>query len=67
MAYDFAAVQSRPAAGPFKIADYKSEAHNDWCPGCGDFGILSAVQMTLADMQIAPHRAVIFSGIGCSS
>jgi 2-oxoglutarate ferredoxin oxidoreductase subunit beta len=51
----------------YKPADYKTEAHNDWCPGCGDFGILSAVQLTLADMQIAPHRVVIFSGIGCSS
>jgi 2-oxoglutarate ferredoxin oxidoreductase subunit beta len=51
----------------YKLADYKTAAHNDWCPGCGDFGILSSVQLTLADMQLAPHRVVIFSGIGCSS
>ncbi len=49
-----------------KLADYKTEVHNDWCPGCGDFGILNAIQMALADMQIPPHRATIFSGIGCS-
>jgi 2-oxoglutarate ferredoxin oxidoreductase subunit beta len=49
-----------------KLADYKTDVHNDWCPGCGDFGILNAIQMALADMQIPPHRTTIFSGIGCS-
>jgi 2-oxoglutarate/2-oxoacid ferredoxin oxidoreductase subunit beta len=49
-----------------KLADYKTSVHNDWCPGCGDFGILNAVQMALSDMQIPLHRATIFSGIGCS-
>ncbi|MBE44258.1 MAG: 2-oxoacid:ferredoxin oxidoreductase subunit beta [Thaumarchaeota archaeon] len=49
-----------------KLANYKSELHNDWCPGCGDFGILNAIQMTLADMQIPPHKVAVFSDIGCS-
>src|ERR671925_1944320 len=49
-----------------KLADYKTDVHNDWCPGCGDFGILNAIQMALADMQVPSHRATIFSGIGCS-
>jgi 2-oxoglutarate ferredoxin oxidoreductase subunit beta len=49
-----------------KLANYKTYIHNDWCPGCGDFGILNAIQMALADMQIPLHRAAIFSGIGCS-
>lgn len=49
-----------------KLADYKTDVHNDWCPGCGDFGILNAIQMALADMQVPKHRATIFSGIGCS-
>lgn len=49
-----------------KLADYKTSVHNDWCPGCGDFGILSAIQMSLAEMQIPHHKATIFSGIGCS-
>lgn len=48
------------------VADYKTNVHNDWCPGCGDFGILNAIQMTLADMQLPNHKAVVFSGIGCS-
>jgi len=50
----------------YNAADYKAEIHNDWCPGCGDFGVLSAVQMALAKLQIPPHRTAIVSGIGCS-
>ncbi|MEM0349938.1 MAG: 2-oxoacid:ferredoxin oxidoreductase subunit beta [Candidatus Caldarchaeum sp.] len=48
------------------IVSYRTPVHNDWCPGCGDFGILSAIQMALADLQIQPHNVAIFSGIGCS-
>ncbi len=50
-----------------KIADYKTDAHNDWCPGCGDFGILGSIQMALAEMQLDPSQVAIFSGVGCSS
>ena len=49
-----------------KLADFKTDVHNDWCAGCGDFGILNAIQMALADMQVPKHRTTIFSGIGCS-
>ena len=49
-----------------KLADYKTEVHNDWCPGCGDFGIVNAIQMALTEMKIPQHKAAIFSGIGCS-
>lgn len=38
-----------------------------WCPGCGDFGIFNAVKHTLADLDIAPHEALVVSGIGCGS
>lgn len=48
------------------VSDYRTEVHNDWCPGCGDFGILNAIQMALADMQVPRHNAAIFAGIGCS-
>lgn len=50
----------------YSIADYKTPVHNNWCPGCGDFGILNAIQMSLLDMQLAPHRVSVFSGVGCS-
>jgi 2-oxoglutarate ferredoxin oxidoreductase subunit beta len=49
-----------------KLTELKSNVHNDWCPGCGDFGILSAVQMALAELNAAPYKVVIVSGIGCS-
>ena len=49
-----------------KLADYKTSVHNDWCPGCGDFGIVNALQMALAEMGIERDKATIFSGIGCS-
>ena len=45
---------------------YKEDLHNDWCPGCGDFGVLNAIQMALADLDLPPHRTAVFSGIGCS-
>jgi 2-oxoglutarate ferredoxin oxidoreductase subunit beta len=50
----------------FKPRDYKSDAHINWCPGCGDYGIINAVQMALAELQIPPHKVAVFSGIGCS-
>ena len=49
-----------------KLADYKTDVHNDWCPGCGDFGIVNAIQMALAEMGIERDQAAIFSGVGCS-
>ena len=49
-----------------KLSDLKTTALNDWCPGCGDFGILNAVQMALAEMNADPTNTVVVSGIGCS-
>ncbi|MDH3765854.1 MAG: hypothetical protein OER82_08590 [Nitrosopumilus sp.] len=49
-----------------RLSDYKTEVHNDWCPGCGDFGIINAIQMALSELQIQRDKAVVFSGIGCS-
>jgi 2-oxoglutarate ferredoxin oxidoreductase subunit beta len=49
-----------------KMTDYRSPYFADWCPGCGDFGILTAIQMAFTDLQLPPHKTVIFSGIGCS-
>src|SRR5438876_5479568 len=49
-----------------ELKNYRTQVHNDWCPGCGDFGIVNAIQMTLLEMQLEPHRIGLFSGIGCS-
>lgn len=47
-----------------KPSDYKSGVYVDWCPGCGDHGILAAVQMALSELSLEPHQAVIVSGVG---
>ncbi len=49
------------------LADLKGKVDPDWCPGCGDFGVLSAVQKALVELQIPNHNVVAISGIGCSS
>ena len=38
-----------------------------WCPGCGDYGILLAVQQLMPELGITPENTVFISGIGCSS
>src|SRR2546428_12287659 len=53
-------------AKPLTLKDYKSDLHNDWCPGCGDFGILTGIQMALQQLQIEPDKLAVYSGIGCS-
>jgi len=52
---------------PLTIKDFKGKAEPDWCPGCGDFGVLSALKQALAELAIRPHEAMVISGIGCSS
>lgn len=45
---------------------YKPEFPIDWCPGCGDFGIVNAIHQALAKLNIPPHDVVVVGGIGCS-
>jgi pyruvate/2-oxoacid:ferredoxin oxidoreductase beta subunit len=47
--------------------DFKSGAHPIWCPGCGDYGVLAALEDALALHGRPPHEVVLVSGIGCSS
>jgi 2-oxoglutarate/2-oxoacid ferredoxin oxidoreductase subunit beta len=49
------------------MADLKGKVDPDWCPGCGDFGVLAALQKALVELQIPTHNVVTISGIGCSS
>ena len=47
---------------------YRTEVKPVWCPGCGNFAILSALtRRVLPDLEIPNHRVFIVSGIGCSS
>ncbi|MBI4368802.1 MAG: 2-oxoacid ferredoxin oxidoreductase [Elusimicrobia bacterium] len=56
-----------PIEEMIKDIHFKSETRPDWCPSCGDFGVLSALIKALVQLQIPPHEAVTVSGIGCSS
>ena len=46
--------------------EYKTQAWVQWCPGCGDFGILNAILRAAAELDIPPERLVVIGGIGCS-
>ncbi|MEN3043783.1 MAG: 2-oxoacid:ferredoxin oxidoreductase subunit beta [Candidatus Hydrothermales bacterium] len=46
--------------------DYEGYKKPFWCPGCGDFSILSSLKKVSADLGIEPSKTVLVSGIGCS-
>jgi len=48
------------------LQDYKSVITPIWCPGCGDYGILNAIEKALFELEIPPENIVSVSGIGCS-
>ena len=60
------AKKERPIKGAPTAKDYKS-VNPDWCPGCGDFGVLSALQIAYAELGRGNHDHLTVSGIGCSS
>ena len=49
------------------LKDWESDQEVRWCPGCGDYAILKAVQRTLPELGADPAKTVFVSGIGCSS
>ncbi len=55
------------SATALEAKDYRSDLKPIWCPGCGDFGVLSALYRALADIGRPPHEIALVSGIGCSS
>jgi 2-oxoglutarate ferredoxin oxidoreductase subunit beta len=58
---------SVPPRTPLRVEEFKGEVEPDWCPGCGDYGVLRGVQAAAAKLGLAPHELVVVSGIGCSS
>ncbi len=60
---------TRPAPGgpPYTKKDFESDQDVRWCPGCGDYAILSAVQKTMPGLGVPKEDIVFVSGIGCSS
>jgi len=61
--------QDRPEqpAASLQPKDFKGPVDPDWCPGCGDFGVLKGLQKACAELGLQPHQIVTVSGIGCSS
>src|SRR6266498_4390008 len=58
----------QPPKGPrVTVKDFKGKVDPDWCPGCGDFGVLTALKQALVELNLHPHQVMTISGIGCSS
>lgn len=49
------------------LKDWESDQEVRWCPGCGDYAILKAMQRVLPELGVDPANTVFVSGIGCSS
>lgn len=49
------------------LKDFNVEILPTWCPGCGNFAILSAIKMALAERDLAPHQVFFTTGVGCGS
>jgi 2-oxoglutarate ferredoxin oxidoreductase subunit beta len=59
--------RSAAAAPALTPRDYKSDIKPVWCPGCGDYSVLMAIQKALAELALPPEDVAVISGIGCSS
>lgn len=60
-------MSSETTAAAYAASDYKSQVKPVWCPGCGDYSVLSSITKAFADLGLAPHQTSVISGIGCSS
>ena len=60
------ATPTTPDGPTYTKADFQSDQETRWCPGCGDYAILSAVQAFFPELGIAPEKVVFVSGIGCA-
>ena len=56
-----------PQAVALQAKDFKSDYKPVWCPGCGDYSVLSAITKALAMLELRPENVAVVSGIGCSS
>ena len=56
-----------PVAPPTTKKDWTSDQEVRWCPGCGDYSILTAVQLLMPELGVRREDTVFVSGIGCSS
>ncbi len=59
-------VAGKGTAAALSKADFQSDQETRWCPGCGDYAVLSAVQQFMPELGIPPERIVFITGIGCA-
>lgn len=52
---------------PLKAKEYRSDIEPTWCPGCGDFGVVTAMTRVMSELNLDPDNVCSISGIGCSS
>lgn len=50
-----------------ELKDFQNGTKPNWCPGCGHYAVLNAIQNALVKSGLEPHESMIVSGIGCSS
>jgi 2-oxoglutarate ferredoxin oxidoreductase subunit beta len=55
------------ATAELNLKSLEADVHPDWCPGCGDFGVLKSLKEAIVELGIPPHEVLVVSGIGCSS
>ncbi|MDR2187863.1 MAG: 2-oxoacid:ferredoxin oxidoreductase subunit beta [Azonexus sp.] len=55
------------SAEPYDSDSYLSGVKPIWCPGCGDYSVLTSLTNALAYLQLSPEQVALVSGIGCSS
>jgi 2-oxoglutarate ferredoxin oxidoreductase subunit beta len=55
------------AATALQPKDFKSDYKPVWCPGCGDYSVLTGITKALAMLELRPENVAVVSGIGCSS
>lgn len=60
-------LQAKPERARLTVKEMKGLVDPDWCPGCGDFGLLTAVKQAIVELGLYPHEIMTISGIGCSS
>jgi 2-oxoglutarate ferredoxin oxidoreductase subunit beta len=56
-----------PEAATLSKKDFVSDQQVRWCPGCGDYAILAAVQQAFAEIGVPREKVVVVSGIGCAA
>jgi 2-oxoglutarate ferredoxin oxidoreductase subunit beta len=55
------------ANGKLTAKDYKTDQEVRWCPGCGDYAILAALQSFMPELDVPKEKIVFISGIGCAA